>query len=481
MKDMNELILKGTADRLRPVLLTAAAAALGFLPMAISSSAGAEVQRPLATVVIGGLFTATLLTMIVLPILFKVLDSKEFKKPKFKKHVSGTYIILFFISTSFGFSQNSNVELNTILAKAMRNNKSLKAGKLQVDKMKATIKAAYDFEKTNVYYSYDQNNLALNNQPLKVFGVQQSFLFPTVYGVKRKVNQAAYEQENAHFELQKNKLSLEISKTYHHIVYLQHQVTAYKYLDSLYQDFSKASDRRFELGETNYLEKITAEAKFRQIRTKLNQLSNEKKGQYKLLQSLVQSEDVIEIKAVTLEPINNLNTIINKESYTVYFESITNSYKNKIKLEKQYWLPNLNLEYFQGRNNGISESLYGFQVGVAVPLFFSGNVAKSKVAKLDLQSWEQEKQNEEQKIEAYILQSKNTLVQHQHAINYYTEHGEKLASEILKVADMSYKHGEIDFFQYIQSIENATTIQMEYLEALIQYNKTQLDLQYLNY
>ncbi|MDY9917456.1 MAG: CusA/CzcA family heavy metal efflux RND transporter [Proteiniphilum sp.] len=74
MRNVDELILKGTTDRLRPVTLTAAAAALGFLPMAISSSAGAEVQRPLATVVIGGLFTATLLTMVVLPALFKMFD-----------------------------------------------------------------------------------------------------------------------------------------------------------------------------------------------------------------------------------------------------------------------------------------------------------------------------------------------------------------------------------------------------------------------
>lgn len=74
MKNIDELILKGTTNRLRPVTLTAAAAALGFLPMAISSSAGAEVQRPLATVVIGGLFTATLLTMVVLPVLFKMFD-----------------------------------------------------------------------------------------------------------------------------------------------------------------------------------------------------------------------------------------------------------------------------------------------------------------------------------------------------------------------------------------------------------------------
>jgi cobalt-zinc-cadmium resistance protein CzcA len=64
----------------------------------------------------------------------------------------------------------------------------------------------------------------------------------------------------------KSKLSLEISQVYNHIVYLQNQEKLYFYLDSLYQNFSKASNRRFELGETNYLEKITAQAKFRQIK-----------------------------------------------------------------------------------------------------------------------------------------------------------------------------------------------------------------------
>ncbi len=72
---MRELILKGTKDRLRPVMLTAAAAATGFLPMAISTGSGAEVQRPLATVVIGGLITSTMLTMIALPLLFEIFNN----------------------------------------------------------------------------------------------------------------------------------------------------------------------------------------------------------------------------------------------------------------------------------------------------------------------------------------------------------------------------------------------------------------------
>jgi len=72
MTDIRERIVRGLKTRLRPVIVTASVASLGFLPMALSTSAGAEVQKPLATVVIGGLITATLLTLIVLPVLYSM-------------------------------------------------------------------------------------------------------------------------------------------------------------------------------------------------------------------------------------------------------------------------------------------------------------------------------------------------------------------------------------------------------------------------
>ena len=78
--DPMQRILIGTKTRLRPVLMTAAVASLGFLPMALSTSGGAEVQKPLATVVIGGLFSATLLTLIVLPILYLMLERLKRKE-----------------------------------------------------------------------------------------------------------------------------------------------------------------------------------------------------------------------------------------------------------------------------------------------------------------------------------------------------------------------------------------------------------------
>lgn len=79
--DTRRIVIQGTKIRLRPVLMTAAVASLGFLPMALSQGVGAEVQRPLATVVIGGLITSTLLTLFVLPVLY-ILFEKGYKNQR---------------------------------------------------------------------------------------------------------------------------------------------------------------------------------------------------------------------------------------------------------------------------------------------------------------------------------------------------------------------------------------------------------------
>jgi cobalt-zinc-cadmium resistance protein CzcA len=88
MKNLMRIVLMGTKIRLRPVLMTAFVASLGFLPMALSNGSGAEVQRPLATVVIGGLFSATLLTLFVLPILFILFESKNSVRNEWRYFIS---------------------------------------------------------------------------------------------------------------------------------------------------------------------------------------------------------------------------------------------------------------------------------------------------------------------------------------------------------------------------------------------------------
>ncbi|HQW66806.1 MAG TPA: efflux RND transporter permease subunit, partial [Gemmatimonadales bacterium] len=80
-KSLTDALVQGAGSRLRPVLMTASVAGLGFVPMAISTSAGAELQRPLATVVIGGLLTSTLLTLVVLPTLYGAVERWVKKHP----------------------------------------------------------------------------------------------------------------------------------------------------------------------------------------------------------------------------------------------------------------------------------------------------------------------------------------------------------------------------------------------------------------
>ena len=76
-KRLYEAVTEGALTRLRPVLMTALVASLGFVPMAIATGTGAEVQRPLATVVIGGILSSTLLTLLVLPLLYSLIHRKD--------------------------------------------------------------------------------------------------------------------------------------------------------------------------------------------------------------------------------------------------------------------------------------------------------------------------------------------------------------------------------------------------------------------
>jgi cobalt-zinc-cadmium resistance protein CzcA len=76
-RELDQAVFEGALSRLRPVLMTASIAALGLIPMLLATGVGAEVQRPLATVVVGGLFSSTILTLFVLPTLYPVFSKSH--------------------------------------------------------------------------------------------------------------------------------------------------------------------------------------------------------------------------------------------------------------------------------------------------------------------------------------------------------------------------------------------------------------------
>ncbi len=479
MTDKNELIVQGTKDRLRAVLLTASAAALGFLPMAVSTNAGAEVQRPLATVVIGGLITATILTLIVLPVLFSIFDSDKKKKPKKKLGKSLPITILVILLSFSGLAQQNPKSLQDLQQMALENNAGLKASSLQMDEANALIGSAFSFDKTTVFYEFDENNMAPNNEPLKVFGVEQDFLFPTVYFAEQNVNKRQFEMQSKQYQLQKRKTEGMVAAAYYQYQYEKNRASVYERLDSLYQNFAHAAQRRFELGETNYLEKITARAKQRQLETDFNQTKEDVLIAMEQLKTVVQSKDSLLIAEQPLEKLQLSIAASEQHPALDYYESRNNFFQAKSSLEKQSLLPDISLSYSLGSNSGLSQNLYAYQIGLKIPLLFGGNASKIKASKIAADVSLQQAEDYKIHLNSRKVQLLNEVSKYEDALQYYETEGKSLSEEILKTANISFKNGEIDFFQYIQSLENAYEIELQHLENLNKYNQAVIAINYL--
>lgn len=380
---MDKLIKQGAKDRLRAVLLTASAAALGFLPMAVSTNAGAEVQRPLATVVIGGLISSTLLTLLVLPVLYSLfINGKKLNLKVGNQSKTRLLSILCLGISTISYSQETPINLEGLIQIAFENNSGFKAAQLKKEKSKTLLVNAFDFDKTEIYYHYDQNNLSVGNLPLNVWGIQQNFLFPTVYFSKKSVLKKELHLSEKEFEIRKKLLKKDVSVAYYNFLYQTEKEAIYRTLDSLYTDFARMAKRRFELGETNYLEKITASAKRRRIQVALEKTKKDVTVAYSTILGLIQTTDSVKIMVTPAEKIGIKLIYPEKTIESTYYQSLAEKARAEKKLESHKLLPDLTFNYFQGSNSALSSPLYGYQVGVKIPLLFSGNKSRIKAAML---------------------------------------------------------------------------------------------------
>ncbi|MEX0994367.1 MAG: efflux RND transporter permease subunit, partial [Balneolaceae bacterium] len=194
ISNVNRRILMGTQQRLRPVLLTAATDMFGFLPMAVSTAAGAEVQRPLATVVIGGLITATLLTLVVLPLLYSLIEERKFRF-SFRPSVAVVMLLLCIGLSVPSFAQNADSTLKLsqqdAIQMALERYPEIEAAKLEAERQSVLGKTAFDLPPTQV--SYSEEEVGRNSSGVRSFGIRQSLDFPLTYLRERQAGKARTE------------------------------------------------------------------------------------------------------------------------------------------------------------------------------------------------------------------------------------------------------------------------------------------------
>ena len=486
--DTKKIVLEGTKIRLRPVLMTAFVASLGFLPMALSNGAGAEVQRPLATVVIGGLLLATFLTLFVLPVLYILFEKIGNSK---SGNANSKVIVTIILLTIFSF-QNANaqqpISLSAAIDTTFKNNLSVKNEILNAEYHKKLKAAAVDIPQTNLTGEYGQINSLYNDTK---FGISQSISFPTVYAKQKSLQNENYKSSVLNIAVKEAELKKQVSEVFYLLIYLSEKRKILLQNDSVYASFLEKANLRFDKGESNILEKTTAETQRGQIAIQLNQLKNDIEIMQMQFQLLLNATTIF--TPSTENPKLIFSTTLDTSAVSfhpqikVLQQKINISLVN-LQLEKSKLLPNLNFGYNNqsiqgtGADNVLYAKYYRFnsvQFGVGVPLFFGSQMAKIKSGKTLQMISENNYQLGLQTMKTELQTTYRYYQTQLQTVKYFEATALQNANTITKTANLQFANGDINYLEWTMLINNAVSIQSSYADAVKELNQTIIQLNFL--
>lgn len=483
IRNIVRIVIDGGESRLRPVLMTAFVASLGFIPMAVSNGAGGEVQRPLATVVIGGLMVATFLTLFVLPLLYVNLE-KGFKMKKKKTSHTVSVIILTGMLMAIPVKSQTSVSLDHAIQTALQNNRNLKNEKLRSEYSKALIKSAYDIPQTAVSADYGQINSAYKDIKL---GIAQSIAFPAVYARQKNVYTEEWKKSMLNVALKEYELKKAVSLTFYEILYWKQKEQLLRETLALYSDFLNKADLRLKAGESNILEKTTAANQKSAIEIQIRQVQQEIAVLRLQFQWLLNSEtDVIpqDEKLYTAGLKNGLE----QNPLLQALEQQKNIAAQQTALEKARLLPGLQLAYnlnsFRGTGPddkvyNASPQFHSVQLGVSVPVFSGGQKARVQSAKIAETVAETDFQNTRYNLENQYKKLNEIYSRNLEIVSQYESSELKNAFTITETAQKQFKGGEINYLDFVLLVNQAVTLKNNYADVLWKLNQSAIELEYL--
>lgn len=478
-QDMKKVVLEGTKTRLRPVLMTAFVASLGFLPMAISNGAGASVQRPLATVVIGGLMIATLLTLFVLPILY-VSFEKGLKRKK--KHLKALTILLVCVGFSSANAQQS-ITLKATLDSLYKNNISLKSSQLRADYNQQLSKTATTIAPLNISGEYGKFNSNLVDNKLSV---NQSFSLPNVYARQKDKLLEEWKTALLQKELSKAELTKITTQVFYDLLVVAQQQKLYLQADSSYRKLKQLAELRLKSGESNLLERASAENQLLQVNTKLKNLHIQELTLQQQLAFLINTSMLLKPQAAHLRADITFADTLNWASHPLIKlqQQEEKAALASTKAEQAKLLPEFNVGY----NNTTlrddirfdqSDRFQSFQLGLSIPLFGGSQRNKIKSAKVYQEYRKSETENASRQVNTNL---KAVYVQYQQQMDIVgglEKDGLKTAKEITTTLNKQLQNGEINYLEWTMLNNQAIAIKESYFEAIQQLNKSITELNYL--
>jgi len=480
MDDVLERVMKGTSIRLRPVLMTATVASLGFLPMAISTGAGAEVQKPLATVVIGGLLTATILTLIVLPLLYLVF-TKGVKKGGSSIGIAAVFIALFTAGSANAQPVvNASISFDAAYDIALRNNLQLRSSDIALSRSQTLTGTYFDLPKTG-FFAENEDLRPSDGKGILKIGVSQSISWPGIYGAQRNLLQ----QQVKSLEYSKQVRALEIKKnvqlTFYTLWYYQSRQELWRELDSIYRETAIVARLRVRTGESAGLDSIAANAKSGEMHVQYRAIQNDIREQQVALKVLLNNDTLYLPQNGSLGKIaiDYAMTANSTHPLLLMQQQGVNIARADARIARMSPYPDFSGRFFSQRLYGLNNPFSGFSVTMGVPLFGAGSYrSKIRAANMELDYRQTLYDYEQQTLDAQVKQAMQTLDKSMQILQYYETSGLAQAREIIKAANLAYKGGEISFAELSQYLNQALDLEKNYLDALHQYNQNAIQLNY---
>ena len=497
MTDLKKRIYEATHERLRPILLTATAAIMGFMPMAISTSGGAEVQRPLATVVIGGLITATFLTLVVVPVLYYWLESRKERNNtdgavsyvnKSTNIVTVLLMVGGLMASGTAFAQDTNQDdtipktltVDEAIALAKQNYPSLKESQAFIEREQAMKGTSFDLGSTQVFTGKEEYG---NNLPgvQTTIGVQQGNIDLLSGFSKSKFYKERIALGEKFYVANEQQLVRNVMQAYDQINYYKAQLRFAEQLDSVYINFREAAELRYETGETGKLEFIAASSEYQQIQVLKQQAYDDIEIAKRALKQYLGTDESIETVNGFYEPLDFMATLdstsVANNPILQYALQNAEVSKANVGVEKSQFLPKFSLSF--GRQ--VVDDVSGFntyQAGISIPLWFFPQKSRIKAAKADAMVAENQYLEQKATTESQVSQLFKSLEKTRKILQYYEEGALLLAEEQITTAELASKEGEIDYVNYITILNSAIRIKQTQLQYINQYNQQAIEVQY---
>jgi cobalt-zinc-cadmium resistance protein CzcA len=536
LTNLQDIILQGTETRLRPVLMTALVASLGFLPMALSQGAGGEVQKPLATVVIGGLISSTLLTLLVLPVLYMLFDDSQKKEQRKKRketdkpgpslasedtEPSIRHIVslprptpvwlpfskrscifslssFFLILSTVGFAQSGDtitrLTRDQAISLALANNLTVRTGMYEIDVQKALQRTAGDVGKTNLSWMGGQyNSLQFDNN----FTISQSIPFPILISRRSDYLSAQTKGTELRLAVTQNELIHQAKSTYEQLVLTKTRHRLLQSQDSIASQFLRSAQARYRTGESTLLEQSTAESQLQEIRLLLTQNESDIAIAQSQLQTLLNHSQAVTsveeaLQKRTLAVLLADTMALEQNPALGYVRQQTTISQQVTRVERAQLWPEVSVGYFNQSLTGTqiingreqyfdgSRRFQGVQAGISLPLWARPLRARLRAAVAS----EKMAQTQERYYRQSLLQQWRQAVQeytkYAKSLEYYERNALTTAQLILENAQKAYRAGEIGYLEYAQGLNRSLAIRMQYLETLHRFNQSIIYLEFLS-